>query len=47
MKKIAIIVIVIALIGIGVWVLLSVEKGVEEGVVSPGEEAITPGTELS
>ena len=47
MKKIAIIVIVIALIGIGVWVLLNVKKGVEEGVVSPGEEAVTPGTELS
>jgi len=47
MKKIAIIVIVIALIGIGVWVLLSVKKGVEEGVVPPGEEAVTPGTELS
>jgi len=47
MKKIVIIIVVIALVGIGAWVLLSVKKGVEEGVVPPGEEAVTPGTELS
>ena len=44
MKKVAIIVIVIALVGIGAWVLLSVKKGVE---VPPGEEAVTPEEELS
>ncbi len=47
MKKIVIIIVVLALIGIGVWVLLSIKKGVEEGVVSPGGEAVTPGEELS
>jgi len=37
MKKIAIIVVLIALVGIGAWVLLGGKK-----VVSPGEEAVAP-----
>ena len=49
MKKIIIIIVLIALIGIGAWVLLGGKKVTEEGAIPLGEEAVTPeeGAELS
>lgn len=44
-KNIVIIVVLIALVGIGAWVLLGGKKVAEEGAVPPGEEAVTPGEE--
>jgi len=38
-KNIVIIIVILALVGIGAWVLLGGKKGVEEGVVPSGEKA--------
>lgn len=41
-KNIVIIIIVIALVGIGAWALLGGKIGIKEGLVPIGEEAVTP-----